>query len=249
MRDARPVECGDGPVKILFLCPACERLTAFSEFRIEGDALVLQCARCRVESRTQATDVAPSAAATIAAAASASATAPPHKAALEPIPTQTDRDAGEEILPVPEGHCPKCVAVRPTQASSCAYCGLVFSNYKPEELKPSTALAEHFRRLLSKWDDVEEHDRVIQAALTQGELAVLGRLYRIRLTRSADDAFAARGRDEVLRLATASSAGLARGDSDAISRHRSAGLIGALFAMLLFLAIALYAIFRRYSGS
>jgi hypothetical protein len=125
----------------------------------------------------------------------------------------------------------------------------VFSNYKPEELVPSPTLAEDFRRLLSSWDDVEGHDRVIQAALAQGELAVLGRLYRIRLARSADDAFAARGRDEVLRLATASSAGLARGESDTIPRYRSAGLIGALVALLLFLAIALYAIFRRYLGS
>ena len=225
-------------MKILFLCPSCERLTVFSEFRIEEDALVLRCARCQVESRSRAIEAAPSVA-TIAASASA----------LALIPTQTDRAAGEEILSVPEGHCPKCVAVRPPQASSCAHCGLVFSNYKPEELEPSAALAEHFRRLLSNWDDVEEHDRVIQAALTQGELAVLGRLYRIRLARSADDAFAARGRDEVLRLAAASSAGLAGGDSDAISRYRSAGLIAALFAMLLFLSIALYATFRRYSGS
>ena len=249
MRDARPVERSDGAVKILFLCPSCERLTAFSDFRLEGDALVLRCGRCRVESRTQATDVAPSAPATIASAASASASAPLHKAALEPIPTQTDRDAVEEILPVPEGHCPKCVAVRPPQASSCAHCGLVFSNYQPDELQPSPALAEDFRGLLSKWDDVEQHDRVIQAALAQGGLAVLGRLYRIRLARSPDDAFAGRGRDEVLRLATASSAGPARDESDDISRHRSAGLIAALVAMLLFLAIALYGIFRRYQGS
>jgi len=248
VRDARPVERGDGTVKILFLCPACERLTVFSEFRIEGDALVLRCVRCRMESRSQAVEAAPTVA-TIAAAASASATAPLRQAALAPIPTQTDGDPGEEILSVPEGHCPKCVAVRPPQASSCAHCGLVFANYQPEELRPSPALAEQFRGLLSNWDDVEEHDRVIRAALTQGELAVLGRLYRIRLARSADDAFAARGRDEVLRLATASSAGRDRGESDAISRYRSAGLIAALFTMLLFLVIALYATFRRNSGS
>jgi hypothetical protein len=235
-------------VKILFLCPACERLTVFSEFRIEGDALVLRCVRCRVESRSQAVEAAPSVA-TIAAAASSSATAPLRQAALALLPTQTERAAGEEILSVPEGHCPKCVAVRPPEASSCAHCGLVFSNYKPEELEPSSALAEHFHRLLSNWDDVEEHDRVIQAAVKQGELAVLGRLYRIRLARSADDAFAARGRDEVLRLATAGTAGLARGESEAISRYRSTGLIAALFAMVLFLVIALYATFRRYSGS
>ena len=248
MRDARPVERGDGTVKILFLCPSCERLTVFSDFRIEEEALVLRCARCQVESRSRAVEAAPSVA-TIVASASASATAPLRKAALALIPTQTDRTDDEEILSVPEGHCPKCVAVRPPQASSCAHCGLVFSNYQPEELKPSPPLAEQFHRLLSNWDDVEEHDRVIQAALTQGELAVLGRLYRIRLARSADDAFAARGRDEVLRLATAGSAGLAHVDSDDISRYRSAGLIGALFAMLLFLVIALYATFRRYKGS
>ncbi len=234
-------------MKLLFLCPACERLTAFSDFRIEGDILVLRCGRCRVESRTQAADAAPSAA-TVAAAASASAHAP-RKAALALIPTEPDWDAGEEVLSVPEGHCPKCVAIRPPQASSCAHCGLVFSNYQPEELEPSAPLAEHFRRLLSNWDDVEEHDRVIQAALTQGELAVLGRLYRIRLARSADDAFAARGRDEVLRLATASTAGLGQSESDAVSRYRSTGLIAALFGMLLFLAIALYAVFRRYLSS
>ncbi len=233
-------------MKILFLCPACERLTAFADFRIEGDILVLRCGRCRVESRTQAKDAAPSAA--IAAAPSASAPAP-RKAALALIPTEPHLDAGEEVLSVPEGHCPKCVAIRPPQASSCAACGLVFLNYKPEELEPSPALAEHFRQLLSHWDDVEEHDRVIQAALVQGDLAMLGRLYRIRLTRSPDDAFAARGRDEVLRLATASTGGLARGESDAVSRYRSTGLFAALFGMLLFLAICLYAVFRRYLSS
>lgn len=153
------------------------------------------------------------------------------------------------MLCVPEGHCPKCAGIRPPQAASCAHCGLVFENFKPEELEPSPALAEHFRRLLSNWEDVEEHDRVMQAALLQGELPLLGRLYRIRLTRAPDDAYAARGRDEVLRLATASSAGLARGEPTDTSRHRTAGLLAAVVGMLLFMAVALFVIFRRYGSS
>jgi ribosomal protein L40E len=233
---------------VKFLCPACERLTAFSEFRVEGDVLFLRCSRCRVENQSRSSaDIALGGDG--AAAVRASPPAQRGKAALALIPTAPPPAADADMWSVPEGHCPKCVALRPPQATSCAQCGLVFSNFRPEEVEPSAAMAEHFRRLIGSWEDVEEHDRVIQAALVQGELAALGRLYRIQLARAPRDAYAARGRDEVLRLATASSGALVQSETTPVSRYRSAGLFAALFGMLLLLAISLFVIFRRYAHS
>src|SRR6202022_1296924 len=104
---------------------------------------------------------------------------------------------------VPEGHCPKCIAVRPGGATSCAQCGLVFAAFQPEAREPSPAIAELWKAVLSRWSDLERHDRLLQGALAHGELAMLGRLYRIRLAHSPNDPYARRGRDEGLRVPAA----------------------------------------------
>ncbi len=153
--------------------------------------------------------------------------------------------ANGDAWSVPEGHCPKCIAVRPPQAISCAQCGLLFENFKPEELEPPPGIADQFQRLLSTWEDIEAHDRLVQAALIQGELATVGRLYRIRLARAPQDAYAARGRDEVLRLATASSTGLAKAESSDDPHALGLWKYVLVFAILAACTIAFWVLFRQ----
>src|SRR5262249_58449151 len=109
---------------------------------------------------------------------------PGREAAPTAIPAAEIPAPSADASSVPEGYCPKCIAVRPAQASACAHCGLVFANFKPEELEPSPPIAEQFQRLSSNWENIDEHDRLLPAALIQGELATVGRLYRIRLARA-----------------------------------------------------------------
>jgi hypothetical protein len=206
---------------VKFLCPGCERLTAFSAFRVEGTSLVLRCSRCGVESRSPASEssggheISSSLAMGLKASSAVGLKVVPREPD-ERIVAELSLDS-EEAWSVPAGFCPKCVAVRPPSAATCAQCGLVFANFRPEELQPSAGMAELWQGLVARWDDLGEHDRVLQAATIQGELATVGRLYRIRLARSTDDPIALRGRDEVLRLATASSAALAQTSGEARS--------------------------------
>jgi hypothetical protein len=146
---------------------------------------------------------------------------------------------------VPEGHCPKCIAVRPASASSCAQCGLVFANFKREEVEPSASIAEQFQQLLSQWEDGGGHDRVLQTALIRGELASVGRLYRIRLAHVPQDPYAARGRDEVLRLATASSTGLAKAASAEAGGGMGRWKYVLLIAILAACAVTFFALYRQ----
>jgi len=231
---------------VKFLCPACERLTAFSAFRVEGPSLVLRCSRCGAESRSPAAESAsaPSGAAMGLKASPA--------LGLKVVPREPDQaelpeaslDEGDPFS-APVGFCPKCVAVRTPSAATCAQCGLVFANFRPEELQPSPGLAELWRGVLPRWDDVSEHDRLLQAAAIQGELATVGRLYRIRLARSADDPIAQRGRDEVLRLATASSVALAQSPEQAGASSPSTWKYVLLALLMLIGAVAFLLLYRQ----
>src|SRR5215469_3111250 len=161
LRDADSSQRGPGAVK--FLCPACERLTAFSGFRVDGDLLMLRCSRCGVESRSSAAaaEQDPIAIGLAQGAPSAPASTLSCEAAPTAIsPTEIPAPSADASS-VPEGYCPKCIAVRPAQASACAQCGLVFANFKPEELEPSPPIAEQFQRLVSNWENIEEHDRLL----------------------------------------------------------------------------------------
>jgi hypothetical protein len=82
-------------------------------------------------------------------------------------------------------------------------CGLVFRNFRPEEHQPKLPIAKAWTELLESWQDNEAHDRFLQLCVLGDALAAAGRLYRIQLAYHPDDPFAAHGRDEVLRLATA----------------------------------------------
>ena len=230
-----------------FLCGACERLTAFSAFRMEGDFLVLRCSRCGVESRSRAASV--DGPGGLIAASPAPVAPDPRKPGRKPavvsISSALAEAARANPFEVPEGHCPKCIAARPALASSCAQCGLVFANFKREEVEPSASVAEQFQSLLSQWEDVEAHDRVLQTALIRGELASVGRLYRIRLAHVPQDPYASRGRDEVLRLATASSTGLTQETSAEAGGGAGRWKYALLIAILAACAVTFVALFRQ----
>jgi hypothetical protein len=148
--------------------------------------------------------------------------------------------SGDPFAP-PPGHCPKCLAPRGEDALICPRCGLVYANFVAAEHRPSAPLGEAWVGLLAHWDDEARHERFLQLALARGELAGAGRLYRLRLAQAPQDLFAQRGRDEVLRLASAStSAALAlesRGSGGPRSRLR--GVAMAVLALLLVLAAVL----------
>jgi hypothetical protein len=80
----------------------------------------------------------------------------------------------------------------------------VFANFVAAECEPSPELRAAWTELAGQWDDLAAHDRTVALAATRGELAAVGRLYRIHLARQPRDPIATRGRDEVLRRAATS---------------------------------------------
>ena len=232
-----------------FLCPFCERLTAFSGFRVEGTSLVLRCSRCGVESRSPAAESSSALQPTSSVAVGLKASS---AVGLKVVPRESDEaqlgatpfDPGDAFS-APVGFCPKCVAVKAPSTSICAQCGLVFENFRPEEFQPSASIAELWRGVLARWDEIPEHDRLLQAATIQGELATVGRLYRIRLARSADDPIALRARDEVLRLATASSAALALAPAETDRTESSTWKYVLLALVMLIGAVAFLLLYRQ----
>lgn len=194
-----------------YLCAGCERLVEAGRFRSDGATLALTCPRCGAETphHQAAADVAPEVPPATAPAAAPPPAPPPGLAssprlvALRPVPPPSPE---EDPFAVPEGHCPKCVAPRREGALSCTQCGLVFANALDAEHHPSPEMLAAVRDLATRWEDPAAHERLVAAALARGELALAGRLYRIRLARQPQDAFAQRGRDEVLRLASTAGA-------------------------------------------
>lgn len=229
-----------------FLCPACERITEFSSFRTEGTSLVLRCSRCGVESQSGAFEHI-SHPTPLALAPGAKAAPSP---ALKIIPRESeDREIRAAWSPeewtVPAGFCPKCIGVRPVGALACAHCGLLFANFRPEELQPPALIADRWNAVLSRWDELSEHDRLLQAALVHGELATVGRLYRIRLARNPGDPIALRGRDEVLRLASAGPTALANAPSEAGLDETAPWKYAILGLFILICAVAFLALYRQ----
>jgi hypothetical protein len=211
------------PEAVKFLCSACERLTPVVGFRVEGAALLLRCGCCQSESQINVSAVedpflrfapAPPRITPIHFAAQVAPVeeARPIFTGLRSVPPPSDEGAPEaeagceldyDPFTAPEGNCPKCIAVRTAEASTCVVCGLFFRKFHAEEHAPSEILAGMWRRLVTEWNDRELHDRVIKFAHGGGELASVGRLYRIRLARRPDDALALAGRADVLRRASA----------------------------------------------
>jgi hypothetical protein len=67
-------------------------------------------------------------------------------------------------------------------------------------------LAGQWRELLGRWSDLQAHEKLVSAASLQGDLAPIGRLYRLRLALFPGDGAARQGRDAVLARASAPSA-------------------------------------------
>jgi hypothetical protein len=149
----------------------------------------------------------------------------------------------EDPFAVPAGFCPKCIAVRKEGVEACASCGLVYANFDPGEQQLSEPLRAAWLSVLERWDDRDAHDRLLSLAVGRGELAMAGRLYRIRLAQAPDDLYAQRGRDEVVRLATASPVGLAPTPAPASSGK--AQLLAVLLFFLILLVVGLL-IFRQF---
>ncbi|NVJ08066.1 hypothetical protein HUW63_22845 [Myxococcus sp. AM001] len=252
-----------------FQCDACERLVPLETYRPEAGGLVVTCGRCGADSRVG--PPATPAPRTEARAAPAAGSAPVPSAPAPSVPVVPPSESWSAAAPVtpalrvvrsvaapltddalfepPPGVCPKCVAPWREEALSCPQCGLVYVNYQPEEQPLSDVLAEAWRTLVARWEDWDAHDRLMTLAVGRGELAMVGRLYRIRLAHVPDDAVARRGRDEVVRRATLgvpSSMDLA-GTPD-VSRRLKTLAAGVGFIVVLVLAVLVFQHLRTLSA-
>jgi hypothetical protein len=238
-----------------YLCDSCERLAPPAAFRVELGVLVLTCARCGQESRARPEEALVAAVAQTQAEASQQSSAPtPRSNTVPALKVVTLRPSEERVreaaalarsedpFAVPAGFCPKCISVRKEGAESCAACGLVYAIFDPNEQRVSEPLRAAWLSVLERWDDRDAHDRLLSLAMGQGELAAAGRLYRIRLAQAPDDVYAQRGRDEVLRLATASQAAFKPTPPQGTSR---AQVVVGVVLFLLVMAMAFF-IFRQF---
>ncbi len=160
-----------------------------------------------------------------------------------PSSSPSSSSSDDPFMP-PPGFCPKCIGVRKEGAVVCPFCGLDYARFKPDESRPSGAVASTWLGVVELWESKGAHDKVLALSSERGELAALGRLYRIRLARNPEDAMAKRGREEVLRLAAASSTLLSTPAPDKRVKMRMAGL-GLLFLMLMVAAVVIGAQVKR----
>ncbi|MBX5482671.1 MAG: hypothetical protein IRZ16_12655 [Myxococcaceae bacterium] len=241
-----------------FLCASCERQAAASSFRVEGDRLWLTCAHCGAEGTLElAGNSTPEPRPSASPPAPAAPSAPPSKPPADPpansaarvIPLRAVEDAvqlaaeaaaSDDPFAVPADRCPKCIGVRRPESETCPHCGLTFVNFRPEEVLPSAEVAEAFRTALAAWDDESRHEALVRLARERGELAAVGRLYRIRSVVAPMDPIAQRGREEILRRATAAGEALRGARTAAPGRiplwqivAAAIMLIGALMALAL----------------
>jgi hypothetical protein len=212
-----------------YVCPGCDRLVEVGAFRLDAGALLLRCPRCSEESRAEPFEARapafmdpPAAPPTPpprpVAAPQALNVVPLRPGTSEAVRLALEASKSDDPFKVPDGRCPKCVAARPDGAEACPACGLTYELFDPATVKPSTGLSQRWVALLAAWEDAALHERMLQESVARGELATVGRLYRLRLVCSPEDPIAAHGRDEVLRLATAHGAAAvptARGSAEA----------------------------------
>lgn len=196
-------------------CPSCDRVVPAAGFRLDREVLRITCAGCRAEHELevqleQPAPVVPQPPTRV------DPLGPAPIARIVPLRPVTDavrlaaRAASQtDPFAVPDGHCPKCIAARDPDAQSCRQCGLVYVNFRSEEVAPSTTLSQVFIAALERWEDPAAHDAVLDTAARGGELPAAGRLYRIRLAESPHDLVAQKARDEIVQRA-ASAADLLR---------------------------------------
>ncbi|ATB29036.1 zinc ribbon domain-containing protein [Melittangium boletus] len=154
------------------------------------------------------------------------------------VPPAAAASGPEDPFMPPSGFCPKCIGTRKEGAAVCPHCGLDFSRFKPDELRPSPTVASTWLGVVELWETRSAHDKVLALASERGELPALGRLYRIRLARHPDDPIAHRGREEVVRLASAGSLLMPTPPPDKRTKIRVA-VLGAVFFLLLVVAVSI----------
>lgn len=240
-----------------YLCDACERLAPPAAFRVELNVLVLTCARCGQETRARPEEALVAAVAE-ASAESSEVSAPPRSGPAPSLKVVTLRPSEERVreaaalarsedpFAVPPSFCPKCISARKEGVASCAACGLVYSNFDPSEQRLSEEMRAAWLSVLERWDDRDAHDRLVALALGRGELAAAGRLYRIRLAQAPDDVYAQRGRDEVVRVASASP--VAFKPAPAPATTNTGQIVAAVILFITLLVLMIY-IFRQFQQS
>ncbi|WP_223638854.1 hypothetical protein [Corallococcus sp. EGB] len=253
-----------------YQCESCDRLVKVETYVIEDGVLAVVCPACgdwtRAApslSRPAPSGSAPARAeepasrggdtAAVAVPAVGPAVVPPQAArpgvtALRVIRSDAPLAAPPALdgdpFQAPAGHCPKCVALMREDAVSCSACGLVFANFIPEEHQPSEALAREWHALLEAWHDWDVHDRLLSQAMLRGELAMVGRLYRMRLARAPSDAQALRGREEVVRRVTTASPLTSDGPSPTTARKVKNVVMGSVLVVALLLLLVLVQVLR-----
>ncbi|MBL9039713.1 MAG: hypothetical protein JNG84_14445 [Archangium sp.] len=205
------------------VCPQCDSLFPLERFRVEAGVLTVTCTKCGADSSaTQGAPSSPPPSSPVALAAAASTPSGVHgqlarslvsspeasnvvslKTAATGAVERAADAARKDPFEVPSGLCPKCLAKRVERAASCALCGLVYARLDVRSLAPPAWLADAWRSLLEQWGDEAQHEKLRKRALQTDSLAAVGRLYRLRLVSVPDDPYALKGRDDVVKLATA----------------------------------------------
>ncbi|RYZ41566.1 MAG: hypothetical protein EOO71_11415 [Myxococcaceae bacterium] len=253
-----------------YQCEGCERLVPVESFHVEDGELTVTCRACGARTRSGSSrapspvqDVPRPDDAFRGGSEGVAVAAVPVEASFAPAPPVPGRasvtalrvvrsDASSAVPFIPEGdpfqappgHCPKCVAPLREDAGACAQCGLVYANFLPEEHQPSELLATEWHALMREWNDWDTHDRLLTMAMGRGELAMVGRLYRLRLARTPDDALALRGRDEVVRRVTSTVPLASDGPSPEFGRKVKNAVMGAVLVVALVLVLVLFQMLR-----
>jgi hypothetical protein len=178
------------------LCPACKQPVEVVDFRLAEGIVVVRCAACGTQQR-----LALSEAGGAESRAPLPAQVPPGAPSPQSLPPQPL--AIQPAFEPPAAFCPKCVAPRKQDASSCPSCGLVFGKALSSDVRPSATLAAAFVVLAAHWDDAQAHARFLHLAAEGSELAAAGRLYRIRLAEAPRDAVARAGLEATVKMASA----------------------------------------------
>lgn len=216
--------------QVKFLCSSCNRLLDVQRFRVEGAVLIISCVECGGESRA------------ISAGGNGQPAPPPANVTpLRAVPVEESAlPVKENPFEVPAGHCPKCISKRSAQAHACPTCGLVFAQASGEAFTPSEWLMGEWVQLLRDWGNDDHHEQLRSEAMNKGELAEVGRLYRLRLAEQPADPRAVRGRDEVLRLAVLPSLQLQRPGKGGLEGEVPRWKYIALSVVILACLVAIY---------
>ena len=250
-------------VSAQFVCPHCERLVPMLVTSIESQSVVLTCSKCcQTHRETLSSALTETPRTSVSAVTAVTPVVTIRSGSLESSATASNvvslRTTSTEALEraakasradpfeVPSGFCPKCVSKRSAGDSSCPFCGLDFTKYDPDSVRPPSWLKEPWRELLLTWNNETEHAHVRNLATQSNGLPELGRAYRIRLADFPDDPFALRGRDDLVRQAATAVnyKPLAEGD-DSTPMWKYV----AAFLMLMFALIASFYILKFVAAS